>query len=439
MTKILIVTVGESSSPIVTSIKTKNPDRVIFICSDGTRSSKSQVIGKGTPCEIRKNDGIIERLPNIPTQAGLGDKFDLTRDLISLKNPDDLAQCYQLTIAKIQEIQQSFPNSIIESDYTGGTKSMSVGLAIASIDSGIDLLLTTGIRNDLVSVKRGEMTSRTDVSSVLIQRIFDRFIPTFLQKYNYSAVVAELTQLMVLNTPSPERREQIHSISDICSALDAWDRFDHLTALEFLRPFMINPQIKTLGLFLKRSIGSRGAIDPTYNSVNGMIGNGYEIAYDLLLNAQRRAIQCRYDDAVARLYRGLELLAQLRLLKQYDLRTGDVDVAKLPEALRPDYQKYQSNGKIQISLLQSYELLLKLDDPIGKLYSEQRNQIIGELEKRNISILAHGFRQVTQSDYQAMERQIGGFINTAVDLVIPVKSKFSPVQFPSSLKDMMEI
>lgn len=77
---------------------------------------------------------------------------------------------------------------------------MSVGLAIASIDSGIDLLLTTGIRNDLVSVKRGEMTSRTDVSSVLIQRIFDRFIPTFLQQYNYSAVVAELTQLMVLNT-----------------------------------------------------------------------------------------------------------------------------------------------------------------------------------------------------------------------------------------------
>jgi hypothetical protein len=48
MPKILLVTVGGSFQPIVTAIGTLSPDRVIFICSDGDKGSKSQVIGEGT-------------------------------------------------------------------------------------------------------------------------------------------------------------------------------------------------------------------------------------------------------------------------------------------------------------------------------------------------------------------------------------------------------
>jgi hypothetical protein len=51
-----------------------------------------------------------------------------------------------------------------------------------------------------------------------------------------------------------------------------------------------------------------------------MSGHGYEIVEDLLLNAERRAMQDRYDDAVGRLYRALELLVQIRLLQTYDIK-----------------------------------------------------------------------------------------------------------------------
>ena len=34
---------------------------------------------------------------------------------------------------------------------------------------------------------------------------------------------------------------------------------------------------------------------------------------DLLLNAERRAIQGRYEDAIGRIYRAIELIAQIRL------------------------------------------------------------------------------------------------------------------------------
>lgn len=53
MPTILFVTVGGSFQPIVTSIHSLKPDRVIFLASDGENGSKSQVIGEGTPCDMK--------------------------------------------------------------------------------------------------------------------------------------------------------------------------------------------------------------------------------------------------------------------------------------------------------------------------------------------------------------------------------------------------
>lgn len=46
---------------------------------------------------------------------------------------------------------------------------------------------------------------------------------------------------------------------------------------------------------------------------------GYEQVQDLILNAERRAVQERYDDAVARLYRAVEMVAQVRLQSEWGL------------------------------------------------------------------------------------------------------------------------
>ncbi|MDB9309098.1 hypothetical protein PN471_10700 [Aphanizomenon sp. CS-733/32] len=87
---------------------------------------------------------------------------------------------------------------------------------------------------------------------------------------------------------------------------------------------MKNPEIRNLALFLKCVINSRGQIDEKFDSSNGTEGHGYEIVQDLILNAERRATQQRYDDAVGRLYRALELLAQIRLLKAFD-NDGEIE------------------------------------------------------------------------------------------------------------------
>lgn len=165
MYKVLLVTVGGSFQPIVTSIRTLQPDRVIFLCSDGDKGSKVQVIGEGTPCEVRRGAEVVESLPNIPTQLGLDDRFQPERDLILIQNPDDLSECYRLASAKINALQQESANNEIIADYTGGTKTMSAALVLASVDCGISLYVTVGTtRENLVRFERGESTRKVSTS-----------------------------------------------------------------------------------------------------------------------------------------------------------------------------------------------------------------------------------------------------------------------------------
>ncbi len=163
MSKILFVTVGGSFQPIVTSIRSLQPDRVIFIASDGEKGSKSQVLGEGTPCEMRRGAEVIERLPNIPTQLDLGESFQQERDLILVQNPDDLSECYTKIYPFIRKLQQETSHEIM-ADYTGGTKSLSAALAMTAIDCRILLYVTIAARNNLVKVEQGQVTQKVNTN-----------------------------------------------------------------------------------------------------------------------------------------------------------------------------------------------------------------------------------------------------------------------------------
>jgi CRISPR-associated protein (TIGR02710 family) len=437
MPKILFITVGGSHQPIITAIRELQPDRVVFLCSDGPKGSKSQVIGTGTPCEVRRGTEVIEKLPNIPTQVGLGDKFQPDRDLILIEEPDDLSECYLKASLYIQNIQENVPDAQMMADYTGGTKSMSIGLAMASVDYQLKLYVTTTVRTNIIKVERGELTGQASIAPVVAQRTIEQFLPIFLQQYNYPAAIAQLKRLLSSMALPSDIKRQIQTLYACCSGLDAWDRFEHRDALELLEPQMRNPVIRNSVLFLKKVINSRGQIDEKFDASNGTEGHGYEIVQDLILNAERRAEQQRYDDAVGRLYRALELLVQIRLLKTYEIKTGDIDIIKLPENLRDEYEKKRSpgRGKIQIALRSSYELLTKLpDDPIGKIYQEHSNKIINVLEVRNNSLFAHGFKPITSSDYESVSDVFVNFIKSAISAVVSSKPQIQPPQFPINLE-----
>jgi len=434
MNKILFITVGGSHQPISTSINSQKPDRIIFICSDGVKGSKSQVIGEGKPCEVRKGTEVVEKLPNIPTQLGLGDSFQAERDLVLIQEPDNLSECYSKIILKIGDIEKEEPNCQIVADYTGGTKTMSIALAIAAVDSEVLLFVTTSTsRQNLIKVESGERTKRAPTTELTVTRTIEKTLPIYLESYNYSAAIAELKDLLQSREFELDSSKRVEELLDQCEGFEAWDRFDHITALSRLEPYMKQSNILPYGMFLKKVIASRSQLDIDFDNSGGINGNGYEVVEDLLLNAQRCAVQHRYDDAVGRLYRAIELLAQLRLKNRYNILTGDVDLINLPESLRNEYEAIREasyKNKIQLGLLQSYELLTKLPiDPLGKVFAESKQQIINALEVRNYSLFAHGFKPVNHNDYQSFSKTIGGFIRDGIKSLLPDKSKLSDLQF----------
>lgn len=438
MSKILLITVGGSPQPIFTAIDALQPDRTIFFCSDGTKGTKSLVIGTGKPCKIRQNDQVILELPNIPTHLGLTN-FQPETDLVLIQNPDDLNECYQCIAKTIGVLKQS-PHNQVVADYTGGTKSMSVALAMAIADSQDTLYVTTSTnRENSIKVERGEATERVRTVEIIVRRKTEQFLPPLLKQYNYTGAIAELKGLFQLELP-PEAKRKVRKLKDYCDSFDDWDKFNHQEALQAIQPYMSHPETRSLGMFLKRIISSRAEIDKNFISTENVKCHGYEIVEDLLLNAERRVAQERYDDAVGRLYRALELLAQVRLLQAHNIKTGDVKIDKLPEFLRQSYTALANNsqdGKIKLALTKSYILLSELpNEPLGEIYKKQASKILNALEIRNNSLFAHGFSPIMRTEYRNFSEVVVNFITSSIATLIPASFKSQTVQFPQDLDDL---
>jgi CRISPR-associated protein (TIGR02710 family) len=438
MKKILLVTVGSSFQPIVKAIQTLKPDRVLFICSDGSNGAKgsiTQVTGDGLPCQKRTHqDEVIEELPNIVTQLQFGDHFNPKRDLVLVKNPDDLSECHRCIVEAIRDLQTADPSCHIYVDYTGGTKTMSTALVIAAVDFNLFLNVTTArIRDNLIRVETGEQTLSVSTTALILERSLTQLIPKFLEEYNYPAAISELKVLLGNVGLNPDQKQRLLYLKNICQGLDAWDRFDHQTAWEQLSH--CRESLPELMTFLAQVMTSRAQLDLAFKTPVNTTHTGYEIVLDLLLNAERCAVQKRYDDAVGRLYRALELLAQVRLWQTYGLATNDIDLNN--PVLPSNFFKgnlTKRRRKLQLPLARSYELLSILpNEPLGQLYRVAKADIQQTLQLRNHALFAHGFQPISQSDYQSVQESWVKFMEQAIKQLTAHNSNLSACQLPTSL------
>ncbi|MFI5383510.1 MAG: hypothetical protein ACHQXK_04660, partial [Methanosarcina thermophila] len=83
--KVLVMTVGGSCAPLVTSIRQNRPDIIHFLCSE---DSKESIKGKGKVCgkDPRNPDQ-----PNVLTQCGIAENEEGSRFFIHIvRNKDNL-------------------------------------------------------------------------------------------------------------------------------------------------------------------------------------------------------------------------------------------------------------------------------------------------------------------------------------------------------------
>lgn len=422
MTNILICAVGGSHQPIVSAIREQRPDYVMFICTDkdpatGRPGSISQIKGIGNCIKAEQKDD-KPTLPNIPTQTGLtAGQYEVCSTL-----SDDLDRIYLDCSNAIDSALERFPNASIIADYTGGTKSMSAGLVMAALEyPNIELQLVTGSRGDLIKVHDG---SQYAACANIEQVRFERLLAPYRHAWTRFAYSEAEAGLSLMSAPrNSVSRGQFSKFRDLSRAFAEWDNFNHPVALNIIQPYAPNlpPELKIhLNVIMR------------LNDQNPAKREAAQL-FDLYLNAQRRAAQGRYDDAIARMYRLIEWTAQWLLKSQCGIDTANVAEAAIPTGITLTQNR---DGQWQAGLFAAWQLVKhKTTGEAARFIQNEENNLLNHLKIRNSSILAHGFEPVKADDWQVIQPWLEQhFLPMLLAEAAHVGIKEMPPQLPSIYK-----
>jgi len=413
---ILVCTVGGSHQPIVTAINTLRPERVVFICTGadpatGKAGSLKQVEGKGLVIKAAPQDD-KPTLPNIPAQCGLPDGSWEVAEV----SADDLDAAYSVIH---QALDGAKRRGRLVADYTGGTKTMTAALVLAALDVGdVELQTVTGARADLVKVSNG---TQTPVPATIERIRFRHDMRPPLaawRRYAWDQADRELTDLGPPRNGALRARWQ--RARDVSRAFAAWDRFDHVAALEGLNLYA-GPVARAL---------------PDHFQALKRLADGGDAAsaglrlWDLWLNAQRRAKDGRYDDAVARVYRLIEWTAQWQLGAKHGWETGNLprEIAETA-GIAPN-----RDGHYQAGLFAAWQLAAAhCGDRLSAFLEAERLAMLDNLRRRNDSILAHGTVPVSAASWRDWESWMKGKFEPLLrELLVEVKIHTPFPQLPDT-------
>lgn len=344
---------------ILFSIDTTNPDKVIFFGSE----------------ESRKTVESVEKL----YLDEFGEEFDYY-EFINLEQVDDFKVYFDAFKEKIIELS----DYKVVTDYTLGTKTMATAAVFASMLSQKKVYLVGGEQENGVIIKGTEKIISQNLYPVY-DGVMIELVRGLFNSNQFDAGKSFIDYVTKAN------KEVYHNLF---SAYYYFDNVDYKKANEYFnRKEFVNewPELKKqFGLNAKAlHFLSEGEEDT----------KPYYVLASLISNARRRAGETKYDDAIARLYRSLELISQIRLKNEYGISTSDVDLAILKRhGINREFET-DFKGIVRIGLIQGYELLYDLEDELGRFYMDNKDSLLANISSRNHSILAHGLNSQTEKEY----------------------------------------
>lgn len=365
---------------IVASIRNSNPDYIVFMVTEESKA--------GTIPEIKN---LYPELPD--------------NEPVLIKDMNDVNSIYRVIRDGIQELKSRGYDVVI--DFTSGTKAMSASAVLAATSEAVMLSYVAGKRIGGKVVKGEEqILSYSPVKGIVDFQ--EKILKELFNTYQYESCL-EIIRRIGEMTSDPEVVENLSRYRQLAEGYSLWDKFEHKKALEILRTFdnsLVNIEANKRILFRMEKGG--------YKDYRLLI-------CDLMNNAKRRGEEGKYDDAVARLYRITELIAQSVLRTKYEITSSDVDLWQLKSLNRMEkktVEKYEKlrdeKGKIKLPLKKNFELLNDLRDEIGEKFLAD-NHMKDMLAKRNNSILAHDLVPVAEEDAERMFEIVKEYVELVVE------------------------
>jgi len=391
MIKGMIVSVGGTPQALIPSLREYKPAFVCFFTSQQS----------------------VDKVPEIKQNLD----FCFEDYKVVLDDVNDLLHCYEKALACCDFFERKrVPPEEVLVDYTGGTKVMSAALALLAVSKGFSLSYVGGAERDkgglgqVIDGKEQVFAQANPWEVMAIDEI--KRVVLLFNKFQFEAAEKALEDA-INKVRKEDLKHYFESLRKLCQGYFLWDRFAHKKAMAPLKE-----GLEELRRYAAIS-GDKGAsslaakVEENLQFLKEFSANSKDFSQpsrwhllDLLANAKRRSEEGKYDDAVARLYRSLELLAQLKLREKYGIDTGNVDLSRLQQRLKTSEivgklrrnHLDRSDGKIKLGLKAAYNLLYELGDELGKQYDTCKD-IAGVLAARNASILAHGFTPVTKDTF----------------------------------------
>lgn len=309
-------------------------------------------------------------------------------EFIQIDAIDDFDEYFSAIKSKILELEKEYRVVI---DYTYGTKTMTMSAAMASMALHKKLIFVTGKRDNGIVVQGTETVNTQNLFPIYDSLLLDKI------ENSFNANRFESAKTLLNDIVDPKiNKEPYYKL------IESYSYFDNVNYKQALENFDIkkfNEQWPNLSEDFFRNVKALGILNKETHKQKPC----YVLA-SLLNNARRRFEEHRYDDAIARLYRSLELIGQIAL-KKYDITSSDVNIEILKnnnvdENFINYLKSLRIDGKIKIGLINDFKLLSYLDDDLGKFYIDYQNKIQNIVKFRNNSILAHGMESKTNQEYE---------------------------------------
>lgn len=324
--------------------------------------------------------------------------------------------CYQALARTLPDLLRTWevqPGELVV-DLTGATPAMAAAVTLAAI----------GSTSRIVALGSPEADAPAEGEAVLVDgraRVWQQGNPWDEAAVQSSREGAELFNRGFFG-PAASLFHQIeacvsggqkplyHALADLAEGYSLWERFHYRQAWDKLKMALkaldlalvwggpsglkaVLPSVKQNASFLEKLVLDPQEVKET-------------VAYDLLAHARRRVdVDHHPEAATIALLRSLEAFAQVRLFKQYKIKTWDVQPEQLPEELRePCRTCFLSDfdGKYKLSLHDQFRALAGLGDPMGQTYLAQWPKMKPLLDAAHQSVLGHGFEPIKPERFQQL-------------------------------------
>ncbi len=345
--------------------------------------------------ELKGKARFLYRVVDSPME--IGDAFDRFEHLLS----------------ELEDLGYGRENVLL--DATGGTTPMRLGVSLAAISRGIEM-----VHQRVPQVYANGRWERDESKPVEVAPMGNPLVATGLlregqgvelfNRRDYGAAALVFGDI-VGKVSGAERGHYYRGLLLLAEGYAAWDVADYGTALEKLRAARGEMGIELSETVLAERAGALSAAIsghlPFLGKVRGRISA--ENVVDMLENARRRIVdQGRYDDGVARLYRCVEMWHQWRL-GDHSISTAKVDWEKVDGAVRERFLEEAELGEPpEILALRHARLLDRILD--GEDAGD--DAVLRDLlQKRNRSILAHGLEPIDKNSAKRFLEYVGAMVH----------------------------